>query len=244
MKIYTLGSGDAFSVDKYNSSLVVQNEDGFFGIECPHPYFKILKENSKLDVSEINSVFISHLHGDHMNGLEDLLFYKRFFEKKRIKLYAYENDLNILWDKRLQCAMGTSYNGSQWTIEEINSYIDARPLLEGDVYLDGGFLFQIKRAKHHIVSHAIKLKDIKTGRSVSYSGDTAFDMELIEWMSDADIIIHECNYGCGHTTYESLLTLPENIKNKMKLTHLSDSFNYDSDIPYLSDGEVICFELE
>jgi len=47
------------------------------------------------------------------------------------------------------------------------------------------------------------------GKSIGFSADTAYDPELIEWLDQADVIVHEANYeklcGPAHTPYEKLI---------------------------------------
>ena len=58
---------------------------------------------------------------------------------------------------------------------------------------------------------------------VLISGDTTFDLELIdEFGKDAEAIFHDCQDVIGgvHAAYPELLTLPDDIRNKMTLYHL------------------------
>ena len=61
---------------------------------------------------------------------------------------------------------------------------------------------------------------------------------LIEWLSPADLIIHETNVGL-HTPYEKLAALPKHLRDKMRLNHYPDDFNLDSSaIAPLRQGQV------
>jgi hypothetical protein len=42
------------------------------------------------------------------------------------------------------------------------------------------------------------------GARLGFSSDTAFDPDLIAFLSAADLIVHETNYGPAHTPYASL----------------------------------------
>ena len=63
------------------------------------------------------------------------------------------------------------------------------------------------------------------GRKFGYSADTAYDPRLIEWLSRADLIVHEANGGYPHTPYERLAELPIDLRKKMLVVHCADGFD-------------------
>ena len=80
------------------------------------------------------------------------------------------------------------------------------------------------------------------GRVLGFSADTAHDPGLIEWLSAADLIVHEATtmaHSGVHTPYRKLAALPESLRSKMRLTHLPDDFDADSSaIEPLREGRV------
>ena len=78
------------------------------------------------------------------------------------------------------------------------------------------------------------------GRTLGYSADTAFDPDLISFLSAADLIIHETNFGPAHTPYSSLAALPAELRSKMRLVHYPDSFDLaSSNITPLLEGQIL-----
>ena len=78
------------------------------------------------------------------------------------------------------------------------------------------------------------------GRKLGYSADTAFDPALIEFLAQADLIIHETNLGPAHTPYTSLAALPAELRARMRLVHYPDTFDTaTSNIVALGEGDVI-----
>ena len=55
----------------------------------------------------------------------------------------------------------------------------------------------------------------------AYSADTAFDPQLVDWLSEADLFFHETNLGI-HTPLASLAALPEATRARMRLIHYPD----------------------
>jgi ribonuclease BN (tRNA processing enzyme) len=63
------------------------------------------------------------------------------------------------------------------------------------------------------------------GRKFGYSADTAYDPRLIEWLSRADLIVHEANGDFPHTPYQRLAELPNALRKKMLVVHCPDGFD-------------------
>jgi ribonuclease BN (tRNA processing enzyme) len=76
---------------------------------------------------------------------------------------------------------------------------------------------------HNIPTVAVRVR--AAGRTLGYSADTAFDPGLVDWLADADLIVHEASGGFMHTPYESLAALPEALRRKMRLIHYPDDFD-------------------
>jgi ribonuclease BN (tRNA processing enzyme) len=76
------------------------------------------------------------------------------------------------------------------------------------------------------------------GFKLGYSPDAAFDQANLDWLDQADMILHDCWFGevkvLGgdirniHTPIEDLLTMPESFQQKTFLVHYADTA-YDDD---------------
>ncbi|HLM42348.1 MAG TPA: ribonuclease Z, partial [Myxococcaceae bacterium] len=86
----------------------------------------------------------------------------------------------------------------------------------------GPFSIECRRTYHHLPTTALRIR--AAGRSLGYSADTAFDEDLIQWLAEADLVVHETNYGV-HTPYEKLAALPAELRAKMRLIHYPDDFD-------------------
>ncbi len=74
MKIAFLGTGAAFSTERYNGAAVV---DGRLLLDAGAPLLPHMHRLG-LDPGAIQVVFLSHFHGDHVLGLPPFLLYRSF----------------------------------------------------------------------------------------------------------------------------------------------------------------------
>jgi phosphoribosyl 1,2-cyclic phosphodiesterase len=165
-------------------------------------------------------VLITHLHGDHVGGLEQLLFFRRFVTGRKAALHAIPEVLAGLWDTRLRGGMETLLDapGGPARTLSLDDYADVRPLGPGATAV-GDLSVEWRPTIHHIPTSAVRVQH--RSASLGYSADTAFDPTLIAWLEQADLFFHETNLGI-HTPLESLVALPEATRARMRLIHYPD----------------------
>ncbi|HOE63198.1 MAG TPA: MBL fold metallo-hydrolase [Candidatus Sumerlaeota bacterium] len=229
LSVLVLGIGDFFSRKYYHTSMVLLAESRPIFVDCPDPLPKMLHEASRksginLSLSDVDNVILTHLHGDHANGLESLGFYSKFMRHKKPTLHTIPEAADVIWDNRLKASMGPLVDGDFVPCGEmcLEDFFRIRILKPGKWFNVSGVKIKIHYSKHFIPCFGFKA--FFKGRRFGYSSDTVFDPAHIEFLSDCDLIIHETNKG-GHTEYEKLLMLPEEIKQKMMLIHVRDDFN-------------------
>jgi ribonuclease BN (tRNA processing enzyme) len=238
-----LGVGDAFSERHRPTSFLLSYGDFVLAIDCPDMYRTVLREASdisgrQLSLSAIDHVLITHVHGDHMNGLEGVGFYKRFTEGKRVTLVSSPEVRDVIWDQRLIASMGTMWEDETRKELAFDEFFDHIPLSwEGETAV-GPFRIRTRRTRHHLPTSALMVE--AGGHVLGYSCDTDFDPELIAFLEPADLIIHETNPSPVHTAISELDALPEDIRARMRLVHYSDDFDASSSlIRPLRQGEVL-----
>jgi len=242
-EVIVLGVGDCFSAQHHTSAVLLKSGGFFLAIDCPDSYRRVLKDAASLsgraiDISDVDHVLITHLHGDHMNGLEGLALYKHFVEKKRLRLAVTPEVRSVIWAQRLQTSLGSVWDKGCFVHRKFEDYFDVLSLeWEGETTI-GPFRIRIKRTIHHIPTTALLVE--ADGRSFGYSSDTAFDRQLIGFLEPADLIFHEANHGPPHTSYEELAELPESLRRKMRLIHYPDGFEQTAKaIEPLHEGAIL-----
>lgn len=235
------GVGDAFSALYYSSCLVVEAEGRRLLIDCPHPIRKILREageacGADLDLDGVDAVVLTHLHADHASGLEGYGYFSHFVLQRRAKLVVHPAVAHRLWDGHLAAGMECLMDPADHRVhgKTRDDYFEIVEMSESAPVEIGPFSIACRRTVHHVPTTALRIA--AGGRSLGYSADTAFDLALIDWLSAADLIVHETNYGV-HTPYAALKELPADLRARMRLIHYPDQHDPTSpDIECLTQG--------
>lgn len=229
LRVLPLGVGDAFSALHYSFCLALEAEGQTLLIDCPHPIRKMMREASlaagiELDVADIQGVVVTHLHADHASGLESLGYFSHFVLGRKMPLLVHPDVAEPLWPHHLKAGMGAliEQQGAPPGPKEFDDYFELRALSTDRSTQFGPFEIECRKTYHHIPTTALRIR--ACGRMLGISADTAFDPELISWLSEADLVIHETNYGV-HTPYERLAELPAPTRAKMRLIHYPDQFD-------------------
>ena len=242
LSFLTLGVGNAFSARHFSSCLAVTYAGSWLLVDCPHPILKMLahaveKAGRGPEIGTLQGVILTHLHGDHVSGLEILGYYFRFVLQRRLPILLHPDVLEDLWPHCLSGSMKwTLRAGKKPERHRLADFFQVKVLREKKPVRLGPFSILCRPVVHSIPAIALRLS--AGGRELAYSGDTVFDPALLDWLSAADLVIHEAGEGFAHTPYEKLAELAPELRGRMRLIHYPDRFDpAASVIPCLREGE-------
>lgn len=242
-EVIALGVGDTFSERHHTTSLLLSYDGVHLAVDTPDTYRAVLRDAAgvcgrALDLGAIDDVLITHVHGDHMNGLEGVAYWKFFAERKRLRLWTSPEVRAVIWEQRLVASMGTLWDGTAFRQMRFDDYFDWRPLAWDGETAIGPFRLRARRTRHHVPTSAILVE--AGGRRLGYSADTAFDPDLIAFLSAGDLVVHETNFGPAHTAYADLAALPAGLRARMRIIHYPDSLDLDTSvIAPMRQGEIV-----
>lgn len=247
MRILINGVGDAFTRQHFGSSGLVQGPEGYVLIDCPDPIHRVLHESTsragwKVDVNGIDDILLTHLHGDHSNGLEMFGFYRRIKRMEnpaiaRPRLHASQPVAQRLWEK-LAPSMDAPMPFGSVGVSKLEEYFDVHVLEPDRPAHIAGLTVECRFTKHGVPTIGILLCEGR--KCFGWSGDTPFEQAHIDWLNQADLFVHESNKGPSHTPIESLNALPASVRRKIRLIHLVDDFDHSqTDMTVLRQGDVL-----
>lgn len=242
MELYTLGTGSASCVKNYQSNYLIRQNEKYLLIDCGGDVRFALDEIFGLKMKDIDAVYVSHLHGDHVHGGEHLAFGTKFIPNfPRPKFYAEATLCGEAWDKSLRGGLegleGIKYLEKDGLGVNLATYFDVHPITRNGHFIWEGIHFDIIQTVHIVCKYSLSMSfglmwtDPDTNERVYITTDTQYSPEIsmLALWREASVIFQDCETGLYqfksgvHAHYEDLRTLPAEIKAKMWLTHYGDN---------------------
>lgn len=247
MEIIPIGVGGAFAKTLYQTNFLVRPDEGDpFLIDCGHTAPRALRELG-IELEAASTVILSHLHADHIGGLEELGFTGYFAWGKKPILNVPEQLVDVLWENALKAGMGQRLKLAHGKFENarLDTYFDVRPFNTSDELNFGSVTVTPFRTPHvpGRPSWGYRLTETKTGGSAMLTCDSRFKKANMEkYGRGADKIFHDCQLSTNgdtiHTLLSELTTLDEEWQKKIILVHYGDNWKEYEDETGLTEFGV------
>ena len=223
MQLTVIGCGDAFSAGgRLQTAFCVRSGPSTFLIDCGVTTLTGLRRlGISLDV--IDTVFVTHLHGDHFGGLPWLLLDGKYMSKRTRPLTVagpkgIEARFTMLAEA-LYPNITTSACGFDLVFAE---YAGQAPLTVEGVTVTP---FEVK---HPSGAPPYALRFEVGGKVLSFTGDTGWVEALCEVARDADLFISECfQYDVTLPIHLDYRTIDANYERlgakRVMLTHMGEA---------------------
>lgn len=227
-----IGVGSAFTTRDYyqSNALVIADSGNKLLIDCGSQAQFALEEigihNGNVG-KEIDGVYISHLHADHVGSMEWLALVTYFNPaSKRPKLFGIRNILSELWSKTLRGGLETL----EGKMANLTDFFEVHPVAINKSFAWENLLFTPVQTVHVVsgmkIQHSYGLiiqEKGKTGK-IFFSTDMQFaPYQMRKMYGTVETIFHDCEtspFKSGvHAHYDDLKNLPTEIKEKMWLYH-------------------------
>lgn len=154
------------------------------------------KTTPELQVSKLDTVFLTHLHSDHTAGLSNMILAPWVLRRNvHLNLYgplgteklannlidAYSEDINM----RLHGSQPANPDGYKVISQEFSD--------NGIIFSDKNITVEAIKVPHGswLNAFGFKFTEKQTGKTVLISGDTAYSEAIIEAAKNVDILVHE-----------------------------------------------------
>ncbi len=230
MKLIFLGTGSAFTLDNFQSNILIDAPEGQLLIDCGGDVRRSLAEQGR-SAKDISAVYVSHLHADHIGGLEWLGLVTYFSGSKddpslRPRLHVHHTLVDDLWWS-LHGGMGTI----QGHVATLDTYFDVQPIERKGSFTFAGTDFRTVQVVHYYdgfeIAPTYGLLFEKSGLRVFLTTDTQVAPNQMDDFRDmADYIFQDCETAkfasTVHAHYDELVTLHDDVKGRMWLYDYQD----------------------
>ncbi|MFB5266286.1 MBL fold metallo-hydrolase [Paenibacillus enshidis] len=220
LKLQMLGTGSAFAKKYYNNNALLDSGEAKLLIDCGITAPLALHQMG-LPITELDAILITHIHADHVGGLEEMGFRMNLIHGRKPVLYLAEALVEPLWENTLKGGML-----QKGMFERMEDIFEIRPLVPGQaIDLVPGIQAELISTKH------IPGKDsysLYINERLFYSADMTFDPGMLTKLVQergCRAILHEVQLlgeGVVHTTLDELLSLPPELQRMIHLMHYSD----------------------
>lgn len=192
LKVTLLGTGSPQPrMDRFGPSILVEAGQKKLLFDCGRGATQRI-EQIKIPFTEIDALFLTHLHSDHVVGIPDLwLIGWARGRKAPLRVWgpagtkammshleeAFQFDIQIRQEDDNLPAQGVT--------------VAARDIDQGVVYDDAGIKITAFAVDHGRVKPALGYRVDYAGHSVVLSGDTRYSENLIHFSQGIDLLIHE-----------------------------------------------------
>jgi len=244
LQLRCIGTGDAFgSGGRLNSCYLLQAGEERLLMDCGCSSL-IGLQRCGVDPATIDTIVISHLHGDHFGGIPFLFLEAKFVSRR-------QRPLTLIGPPGLQtqvdAALEALYPGT--INDELDFPLVYRQLESGRQLTQGCFQIGCCQVKHGRSRDVYALRVDVAGRAVAFTGDTEWTDNLIALSDGTDLVLAECFAYAqpvpSHLDYQTLLQQRDKLNcQRLLLTHLGPEMlekRAELKLEFASDGDLIEF---
>ncbi|MBY0358547.1 MAG: MBL fold metallo-hydrolase [Candidatus Obscuribacterales bacterium] len=241
MKFQFLGVGGAFARENFHSNMVLSLNGKRLLIDAGGDIrFSLAAAGLKL--TDLHAVYVSHLHGDHVGGMEYLALGTKFNPafvddagaKRKLKLFIKSNMARDLWNNVMRGGTATI----QGEVNTLDTFFDVKKCGHNGKFTFEGTNFLLVQTVHYVNDRELAPSyglfwQAPNGQKVFLTTDTQFaPASIVTFYKQADIVFHDCEIGpfkSGvHAHFTDLCTLPVELRAKMWLYHYNDGDKLDA----------------
>jgi len=177
MRVVFLGVGGWISRPKLGfTSIAILEGYGGLLLDAGEGVYHAM-DRCGIDINAIDTVFLSHRHGDHVLGVPTLVQLARYHHRK-LRIVGSRDVIESV--KVLLRTVG---------VDGYGNHVDFVEVKHGDEMSIGRYVLRFAEVQHVVPSLAVRVE--YGAKCVVYSSDTTFTETLIPLAHGCDLLIHE-----------------------------------------------------
>ena len=224
MKVTVLGSGTFIpNVNRHSAGYLLEVNGKKVLVDCGNGVLLQLEKLKSEIYEEIDYVFITHTHVDHISDLDALLFTFKWKKTSRTKplVIIGPEGFKEYFKHYLETITSLSITASTRKFEIIVEEI-------GKEFSTEEFNVEAIATKHSSHSKCLAYKFKANEKKVVFSGDTGYFKAFINFCQESDLLLLECTIATtnkdhwdGHLNAEQCAKIAKDSNSKkLLLTHL------------------------
>ena len=201
IKVTILGSGTPrVNIDRFSQSILVEHKNDKFLFDAGRGALLRLNQ-SRILPNEIENIFFTHLHSDHILGFSDILMTGWVYHRQKpLNIFGPPGTINFVdstiksfeEDIKVRSLPPESLN-----VENLKSNIEI--IYDDFIYKKNGLIIETFAVKHEPFTYAFGFKIFNSKYCMVISGDTTYSEQVIEKSKNCDLLIHEIAHASEHT---------------------------------------------
>ena len=191
-EVILLGTGTPRpSIERFGAATLVNAGGKYFLFDAGRGV-TIRLNQAGITPDQIGHVFLTHLHSDHISGLDDLWITGWIWQREHpIQVSGPAGTDNLVESLRHAYVSDIIYRTENTSLDDNQTRIESFEIEEGVVYDREGVKITAFLVDHKPVVPAFGYRVDFGDRSIVISGDTTFSDNLIRHAQHADLLVHE-----------------------------------------------------
>lgn len=149
-------------------------------------------QQAGLTADQIDHVFLTHLHSDHISGLDDVWITGWIWQRTNaLGVWGPAGTSALMSNLHQAYAADIAYRNENVGLDKIKTHVKSTDISEGIIFAQNDVTVKAFLVEHAPVKPAYGYRIEFGGRVIVISGDTTYSENLIEHSQEVDLLIHE-----------------------------------------------------
>lgn len=192
LKVTILGSGTPIpSIERFGSSTLIEYKNKKYLFDVGRGT-TIRLSQIEVDPSEIDHLFLTHLHSDHITGFADLWLTGWIWQRKAgLNVYGPEGVENFIEHTQKTFSKDIAFRKKHTGLQKKGLQLNVNEVQQGVIYKNSDVKITAIKVDHGSVEQAFGYRFDTRENAILLSGDTTLSKNLVKHGENLDLLIHE-----------------------------------------------------